>query len=108
MAKAKTYMNKLMEDESFRSKFDEEYHALCIGEQIARLRHRANLTQSDLAKRIATTKSAISRYESADYKGYSLPLLKRIAHACGTELKISFVQGREKKDLQGRRTAANR
>ncbi len=91
MRKAKTYMDKLMADKEFRQRFDEEYQNLCIGEQIAKARHQAHLTQEALAKQIHTTKSAISRYESADYGSYSLPLLNRIARACGANLRIIFV-----------------
>lgn len=91
MRKVKTYMDRLMEDKEFRQRFDEEYQNLCVGEQIARARYQAHLTQAALAKRIHTTKSAISRYESADYHGYSIPLLTRIAKACGADLKIIFV-----------------
>jgi transcriptional regulator with XRE-family HTH domain len=91
MRKVETYMDRLMGDEEFRKRFDEEYQNLCIGEQIARARHYARLTQSALAKRVHTTKSAISRYESADYSGYSIPLLTRIAKACGADLRIIFV-----------------
>ena len=94
MGKAKTYMDKLMGDREFRKRFDEEYQNLCIGEQIARARHQAHLTQAALAKRIKTTKSAVSRYESVDYSGYSLPLLNRIAKACKVDLKIIFVPNR--------------
>ncbi len=102
MGKAKTYMDKIMSDEEFRRRFDEEYENLCISEQIARARHRANLTQTALAKRINTTKSAISRYESANYSGYSLTLLKKIARACDTELKVVFTE----KDASGRSPGA--
>ena len=91
MGKVKTYMDRLMDGKEFREKFEQEYRNLCIGEQIARARHYAHLTQSALAKQIHTTKSAISRYESADYNRYSIPLLTRIAKACGTDLKIIFV-----------------
>ena len=97
MRKTKTYMDKLMNNEEFRKRFDEEYQNICIGEQIARIRHRANLTQDALAKRTHTTKSAISRYENSDYKSYSIPLLNRIAEACGAELKIDFATRGEKK-----------
>jgi len=90
-------MDKLMKNKEFREKFDEEYKNICIGEQIARIRHRANLTQDALAKRTHTTKSAISRYENSDYKSYSIPLLNRIAEACGTVLKIDFVTKGTKK-----------
>ncbi len=91
MRKTKTYMDKLMENKEFREKFNKEYQNLCIGEHIARIRHQANLTQDTLAKRTNTTKSAISRYENSDYKSYSMPLLNRIAEACGAVLKIDFV-----------------
>jgi transcriptional regulator with XRE-family HTH domain len=97
MNKTKTYMDKLMENKEFREKFDEEYQNLCIGKKIAEIRHHANLTQDVLAKRTHTTKSAISRYENSDYKSYSLPLLNRIAEACGTVLKIDFVTKGTKK-----------
>ena len=94
MKKAETYLGKLMQDDEFRGKFDEEYQNLCIGEQIAMARHQAYLTQADLAKRIHTTKSAVSRYESAEYARYSIPLLTRIAKACGSDLKVMFVSKR--------------
>ena len=91
MKKTKTYMDKLMKNKEFREKFDKEYQNLCIGEKIAEIRCRANLTQDALAKRTNTTKSAISRYENSDYKGYSMSLLNRIAEACRADLKIDFV-----------------
>lgn len=97
MKKTKTYMDKLMKNKEFREKFDEEYKNICIGEQIAGIRHRANLTQDALAKRTHTTKSAISRYENSDYKSFSIPLLNRIAEACGTVLKIDFLTKGTKK-----------
>ena len=104
MGKVKTYMDRLMNGQEFREKFEQEYQNLCIGEQIARARHYAHLTQSDLAKQIHTTKSAISRYESADYNRYSIPLLTRIAKACGAEFKIILVASERTKD--GSRFAA--
>lgn len=89
--KAKTYMDVLMADKKFRKKFEEEYRNLCISEQIASLREAAHLTQANLAKRVHTTKSAISRYESADYNKYSISLLNKIAHACDADLKVLFI-----------------
>ncbi len=97
MEKNKTYMDKLMSKKDFREKFDQEYQNLCIAEQIAQARHHAHLTQSELAKRIHTTKSAISRYESADYDKYGVALLTRIAKACGADLKIIFVTSKHAK-----------
>lgn len=91
MEKNKTYLDKLMAEKDFHEKFDQEYQNLCIAEQIVQARHQAHLTQSGLAKRIHTTKSAISRYESTGYNKYGITLLNRIAKACGVDLKIIFV-----------------
>ncbi len=88
--KVATYLDKLMEDKSFRSAFEEEYANLLISEEIAKLRKSVHLTQEALAKRVHTTKSAISRYESARYRGYSVSLLEKIARACGADLLVKF------------------
>ena len=47
------------------------------------LRTQAGLTQKELAARIGTTPSVISRLEDADYGGHSLSMLRRIAAAVG-------------------------
>jgi len=91
MKNTKTYMDKLMKDPKFRERFKDEYQNLYIGEQIAQARLRAKLTQVALAKRIHTTKSAVSRYESAAYRGYGIGLLSRVAEACGARLRVSFI-----------------
>ncbi len=89
--KIRTYSDKLLEDKDFREAFEQEYRNLVISEKIAELRHKARLTQEQLAKKVHTTKSAISRYENSDYNGYSLSLLQKIASACGADLRVSFV-----------------
>jgi transcriptional regulator with XRE-family HTH domain len=104
MEKNKTYLDKLMVEKDFREKFEQEYQNICIAEQIAQARHHAHLTQSALAKRIHTTKSAISRYESADYDKYGIALLTRIAKACGADLRINFVTSKNARN--GSRFAA--
>jgi DNA-binding XRE family transcriptional regulator len=89
--KIKTYFDKLMENKGFRDKFEREYKNLVISEKLVELRHKAHLTQEELAKRVHTTKSAISLYENNDYGGYSVSLLQKIAMACGADLNIGFV-----------------
>ena len=91
MSKKMTYADKLFADRNFREDFEQEYKNLVISEKIAELRHKAHLTQEELAKRIHTTKSAVSRYESNNYQGYSLSLLQKIAVACGADLQVGFV-----------------
>lgn len=91
MNKVKTYADKLLQDKNFKEDFELEYKNLIISEKIAELRHKAHLTQEELAQKIHTTKSAISRYESNNYEGYSVSLLQKIAVACGADLRVSFV-----------------
>ena len=89
--KNRTYADTLLEDTNFKEEFDREYDNLIVSEKIAQLRHKVNLTQEELAGRVRTTKSAISRYESNHYRGYSIGLLQKIAAACRADLRISFV-----------------
>jgi DNA-binding XRE family transcriptional regulator len=91
MNKVKTYADKLLGNSDFKEDLEREYRNLVIAEKIAELRHRARLTQAELARRVRTTKSAISRYENNGYRGYSLSLLYKIAAACGADLQVCFV-----------------
>lgn len=61
---------------------EERLHAR-VARRIYDLRTRAGLTQAELAARVDTTQSAISRLEDADYEGHSLSTLRRIAEALG-------------------------
>ena len=62
-----------------------------VAEQIYKLRTQAGLTQQQLAKRIGTTQSVISRLEDADYNGHSLQMLERIARALGYKIEIRLL-----------------
>lgn len=50
----------------------------------------AGLSQKELAERVGTTQSVISRLEDADYGGHSLSMLQRIAEALGLRLDVSW------------------
>ena len=89
----KSWIDKKLANPRFRKKFEEEYQKLSIGEQLIRIRLEAGLTQAEVAKRVGTTASAISRYENADYDRYELQTLQRIVKACGGELKIILETG---------------
>jgi ribosome-binding protein aMBF1 (putative translation factor) len=89
-----SWIAKKLSDPNFRESFEVEYEKLSVGEQIARLRISAKLTQEELAKKIGTTASAISRYENAEYDRYEIQTLRKIAEACGAKLKIVFEDGK--------------
>ncbi len=64
---------------------------LDIACKIYNLRKKAGLTQKQLAERVGTTASVISRLEDADYQGHSLTMLRRIAAALGKRVEIRLV-----------------
>ena len=74
----------------------EEAENLRIARNIYQLRTKAGLTQAELARRIGTTQSVISRLEDADYEGYSLPMLQRIAAALDNRIEVHWVPIRRK------------
>ena len=72
----------MLKDEEFRSeyvKLKPRYEAI---EQIIKARKEQNMTQSELAKRVGTQKSNISRLESGNYNP-SLDFLVKVAESLG-------------------------
>jgi transcriptional regulator with XRE-family HTH domain len=62
-----------------------------IARMIYQARTRAGLTQKQLADRIGTQQSVISRLEDADYDGHSLSMLQSIARALNQRLELNLV-----------------
>lgn len=79
-----------------RKGFIEAYGALAleyqVTDQMLKARSRAGLTQDAVAERMGTTKSAVSRLESAGKHAPSLATLKRYAQAVGCELEVKLVR----------------
>ena len=80
---------------SSRKGFNVAYDALeleyKVASQMLRARARAGLTQDAVAEKMGTTKSAISRLESAGKHAPSLATLKRYAEAVGCDLQVKLV-----------------
>jgi len=62
-----------------------------VARKIYVLRTKAGLTQKQLAKKVGTTDSVISRLEDANYEGHSMAMLTRIAAALDKRVEIRFV-----------------
>ena len=86
----KSIFDKKMERPKFKAVYDEVSAKMNIGEQIAELRHKARISQLELAKKVHTSRTAIARYESGEYDRYNVVTLARIAKALRRRLKISF------------------
>jgi ribosome-binding protein aMBF1 (putative translation factor) len=63
---------------------------LDLARKIYELRTRAKLSQAELARKVGTTQSVISRLEDADYEGHSLAMLRRIAAVLERRVEIRF------------------
>ena len=78
-----------------RPGFDAAYAALSLEyqlvQQLLQARARAGLTQDTVAERMGTTKSAVSRLESAQKHTPSLATLQRYARAVGCELQVKLI-----------------
>lgn len=82
-----------------RRGFKTAYQALAVEYAVAKemltARARAGLTQEAVASRMGTTKSTVSRLESAGKHAPSLTSLKRYAKAVGCNIEIRFVPQRQ-------------
>jgi transcriptional regulator with XRE-family HTH domain len=74
---------------------EQERANLDIARKIYDLRIRAKLSQVELARKVGTTQSVISRLEDADYDGHSLAMLRRIASALEKRVEIRFLPTRK-------------
>lgn len=79
----------LMKDQEFKLYYEKlrpRYEAI---EQLISAREEQHITQSELAKRMGTQKSNISRFESGNYNP-SLDFLVKMSEALGKKLSIQL------------------
>jgi transcriptional regulator with XRE-family HTH domain len=72
----------------------EDHANVEVSMMVYALRTAAGLTQAQLARRVGTTPSAISRLEDSEYRGHSLAMLRRIAGAVGMQVAVRFEPAR--------------
>jgi ribosome-binding protein aMBF1 (putative translation factor) len=87
------FVAQMLSDPETKHAYDaleDEYAAL---NAVLRARREAGLTQSQIAQRMGTTTSAVSRLESSlisQKHSPSFATLKKYAHACGKKLVVSL------------------
>ena len=90
MSDVEKYINeKETESPGFKIKFEEEYRNLRIGEIIRQLRLSQGMTQEELAKRLSTTKSAVSRLENHS-ESVRLATIEKVAQVFNKKLVLDF------------------
>ena len=76
-------------DKRFAEAFESGYQEFKIGHLLRTARQKSGISQDELARRLRTSKSAISRIENhAD--DVRVSTLKKVAEALGKELKIAI------------------
>lgn len=76
-------------DPKFAQEFDEGYNQFKLGVLLRKTRKEAGLTQQQVAEKLNTKKSAISRIEN-DAENIRLHTLRKYITALGKKLEISI------------------
>ncbi len=76
-------------DPRFAEGFEEGYRDFEIGVLLRQAREAAGLTQDELAERIGTKKTAISRMEN-HAEDIKLSTLRKVTHALGRRLELTL------------------
>ena len=88
MSDLKKYVAKRKaNDPEFAKDYESGYEQFKIGVMLRMAREEAGLTQEELAMRLHTKKTAISRIEN-HAEDIKLSTLERFAHALGKQLKL--------------------
>jgi ribosome-binding protein aMBF1 (putative translation factor) len=75
---------------SFSNSFDAGYHEFKIGAILKLAREKSGMTQDEVARKLKTKKTAISRIEN-HAEDMKLSTIERFAHAVGREDKLQVV-----------------
>ncbi|MBU1160647.1 helix-turn-helix transcriptional regulator [Patescibacteria group bacterium] len=84
-----TLKNKLLKDKKTQKSYNELEPEFALIQMIIKKRIQQGLTQTELAKKIGTKQSAISRLERGTYNP-SLAFLRKLVEALGVKLHLSF------------------
>jgi ribosome-binding protein aMBF1 (putative translation factor) len=91
MSDLKTYIRRRKAtDREFATGFEEGYQKFKIGIVLREARKAAGLTQEELARRIKTKKTAVSRIENHS-RDIRLSTLEKVASALGKRLQIRIL-----------------
>lgn len=80
---------ELMKDNEFKNEYEKLKPRYELISEVIKARRELNLTQEELACRIGTQKSNISRLESGNYNP-SLDFLSKLAKGLGKEIHIEL------------------
>lgn len=90
MSDLKKYIaERKKKDGKFAENYDEGYERFKIGVMLKQAREEAGMTQEELARKLHTKKTAISRMEN-HAEDIKLSTLERVASALGKRLEVKI------------------
>lgn len=81
---------EILSDPEVKRMYDDLEVEYQILSDMISLRNKKRLTQRQLAAKMKTSQSALSRFESGSIRNPSLNFLKKLAGALGTKLRVRF------------------
>ncbi|SCD25494.1 helix-turn-helix domain-containing protein [Brucella inopinata] len=90
MTKIAELKKRLMQNSEFQKEYEKADAEFALIEALVKARTEAKMSQSDVAKSIGTTQSAIARLEGGRVSP-SISTLRRYAEATGAKLEINLV-----------------
>ena len=87
----KAFLKNAQKRKGFSKAYNDLEEEYSLVREMLSARSKSGFTQETVAELMGTTKSAVSRLESAGKHAPSLTTLKKYAHAVGCHLKIKFI-----------------
>lgn len=86
----KEYIEEQMKDPEFKKGWDDLDPEFAVLEAMIKAREKSGITQAELASRMGTTQSVISRLEHGAFSKATLETIKKIADALDMRLIIKM------------------
>ena len=86
----KVYIAEQMKDPEFKKAWDDLDPEFAVLEAMIKAREKSGITQAELAQRMGTTQSVISRLEHGAFSKATLETIKKIADALDMRLVIKM------------------
>lgn len=77
-------------DREYREAYADTFVDTFVAMQIRAIREQRGMTQKELAEKIGTAQTGVSRLENANYSGRSISALKNVARQFDCWLRVSF------------------
>lgn len=87
---SRTHKEKLLKNPRVKKEYEKLGPEFQLAQSLIRARVKKGWTQAELARRVGMQQPNIARLEGGNYDRVSLPTLKKVARALGTEIEIKL------------------